>query len=81
VFVPSVHKKMPWNEVYSTFVDLRFNRAKAINLDSERIGTVGQWEGEFPCWLRDTIMRRVMPILGPKELVKHARNVDSFLFE
>jgi 2-polyprenyl-6-methoxyphenol hydroxylase-like FAD-dependent oxidoreductase len=69
------------DEILPAFVKLRYSRAAAINRDSNRLGSTGQWSGKIACWMRDSIVRQVMPIIGVHEILKHARNVDRFLVE
>lgn len=74
-------KSSALDEVLPSFVKLRFRRATAINRDSYRLGETGQWSGGFACWMRDEILKRVLPIFGVSEIVKHAKRVDRFLVQ
>ncbi|QDV31357.1 FAD-dependent urate hydroxylase [Planctopirus ephydatiae] len=69
------------DEILPAFVKLRYSRAAAINRDSNRLGSMGQWSSKAACWMRDAIVKQAMPIIGVNELLKHARNVDRFLVE
>lgn len=74
-------KSSPLDEILPAFVKLRYSRAAAINRDSNRLGSTGQWSGKVACWMRDAIVKRVMPSIGVNQILKHAKNVDRFLVE
>ncbi|WP_369075262.1 FAD-dependent monooxygenase, partial [Lactococcus petauri] len=38
------------DEILPAFVKLRYSRAAAINRDSKRLGSTGQWSGKIACW-------------------------------
>lgn len=73
--------QLPVDQLLPRFLELRKKRVAAINLDSYRLGKVGQWSGSVACWIRDNTARSLLPILGPSMLIKHSRNVDRFLVE
>jgi 2-polyprenyl-6-methoxyphenol hydroxylase-like FAD-dependent oxidoreductase len=68
-----VAQALPLATTLSTFVSLRYPRAATINRDSHRLGRIGQWSGTVQCWMRDSVAKQALPLLGAKELVKHAR--------
>ncbi len=55
------------------YVNAGFDRARQINRDSWRLGSIGQWQGKFNCYLRDRAMLFLLPRMGTNELLKHAR--------
>lgn len=69
-------RSMPLNEIFPAFVARRYARTTAINRDSYRLGRIGQWSGRTACWWRDAITRRILPLIGVQELLKHARYVE-----
>ena len=73
--------QLPVDKLLPRFLELRKKRVAAINLDSYRLGKVGQWSGSVACWIRDNTARSLLPIFGPSMLIKHSRNVDRFLVE
>ena len=64
-----------FDEIFPAFVTHRYARTTAINRDSYRLGRIGQWSGRTACWWRDAITRRILPVIGVQELLKHARHV------
>jgi 2-polyprenyl-6-methoxyphenol hydroxylase-like FAD-dependent oxidoreductase len=69
-------QSMPLDEILPAFVTRRYARTTAINRDSHRLGRIGQWSGRTACWWRDAITRRILPVIGVQELLKHARHVE-----
>lgn len=67
-------KSSTLDEILPAFVKLRYSRAAAINRDSNRLGSAGQWSGKVACWIRDAIIEQTLPIFGVNELLKHARH-------
>ena len=67
---------MPLDEILPAFVTRRYARTTVINRDSSRLGRIGQWSGRTACWWRDAITRRILPVIGVQELLKHARHVE-----
>lgn len=54
------------------FAAERFARTSAITRESRRLGRVGQLEGRLSCWMRDTALGVLMPLVGPKGFLKNA---------
>jgi 2-polyprenyl-6-methoxyphenol hydroxylase-like FAD-dependent oxidoreductase len=75
------NQALPLDKLLPTFVTLRYNRAATINRDSNRVGRTGQWSGHVACWIRDGVARKVLPLFGVNELIKHAGNVGPFLVD
>jgi 2-polyprenyl-6-methoxyphenol hydroxylase-like FAD-dependent oxidoreductase len=69
-------QSVPFDEIFPAFVTRRYPRTTAITRDSYRLGQIGQWNGRMACWWRDAITRRILPVIGVQELLKHARHVD-----
>jgi 2-polyprenyl-6-methoxyphenol hydroxylase-like FAD-dependent oxidoreductase len=69
-------QSMPLDEMLPAFVTRRYARTTVINRDSNRLGRIGQWSGRTACWWRDAITRRILPLIGVQELLRHARHVE-----
>ncbi|MGN6133671.1 MAG: FAD-dependent monooxygenase [Aureliella sp.] len=76
-----VSQATPWQELFPRFVQLRYSRTKAINVESRRIGSIGQWHGRLACWLRDALAKPALKHFGAKQLLKYARDVNQSLVE
>ncbi len=55
------------------FTAERFPRTSAIVRESWDYGRLAQKEGALACWLRDTMIRTVGPLVGAGGMLKHAR--------
>lgn len=69
---------VPLDEIFPAFVRRRYARTAAITRDSYWLGKIGQWSGRMTCGWRDAIVSRLLPVIGVKELLKHARHVEQF---
>ncbi len=54
------------------FVDERYPRTSRITNESWQFGRVGQWENRAACWLRDRMLRIVLPHSAPRMMPKNA---------
>ena len=66
----------PLDDIFSAFVARRYARTTAITRDSDRLGRIGQWSSRTACWWRDAVTKRILPVIGVGELLKHARHVE-----
>jgi len=54
------------------FTAERYRRTAAITTESWRFGTVAQWENPLACRLRDGFFGLMFPLVGKRQLPKHA---------
>lgn len=54
------------------FTAERFPRTAGVINESWKFGRLGQKEGKFACWLRDTMLGLLGPLMGEGGLMKHA---------
>ncbi|QDU22217.1 FAD-dependent monooxygenase [Urbifossiella limnaea] len=54
------------------FTAERFKRTAAITNESWRFGSVAQWESPLACRLRDGVFGLLFPLVGKRQLPKHA---------
>jgi 2-polyprenyl-6-methoxyphenol hydroxylase-like FAD-dependent oxidoreductase len=54
------------------FTAERSPRTAAITNESWRFGKLGQWQGRVSCWLRDRMLRFMLPIIGSRTMPKYA---------
>jgi 2-polyprenyl-6-methoxyphenol hydroxylase-like FAD-dependent oxidoreductase len=59
--------------VLESFVAERFDRTASITRTSWHFGWLGQADGRLTSWLRDRILRIVMPFAGPQSLLRYAQ--------
>lgn len=55
------------------FTAERYPRTSGVTNESWEFGKIGQMEGTLPCWLRDTLLGLMMPLLGPGSITKYAK--------
>lgn len=51
----------------------RFPRTAALTREARWFGRVGQWEGTVACWARDRLMGALLPVVGTRGMMRHAR--------
>ncbi|MFO0799175.1 MAG: FAD-dependent monooxygenase [Gemmataceae bacterium] len=57
---------------WAGFTAERFKRTAAITTESWRFGSVAQWESPLVCRLRDGVFGLLFPLIGKRQLPKHA---------
>lgn len=56
----------------TAFVRERFARTSGVTNESRKFGRLGQWEGAAACWVRNRLLRAVLPLVGAKGMTKYA---------
>lgn len=55
-----------------SFAAERYPRTSAVTKESRRFGQIGQYQSPSACWLRDTLLGLLLPLVGPRALPRYA---------